>query len=120
MIRYFKIIVKGVLISIILTFLFLLVFSALMIVFDISEEKYNFIFGLITIISLGIGSVISSKYNEKKGFVTGGTIGVLFFIFIFLLSSIIGGDMSFNQNELIKFLMYVFVGTISGILGVNM
>ncbi|NLK95509.1 MAG: TIGR04086 family membrane protein [Clostridiales bacterium] len=118
--RYFKIILKGLLISIIITFAFLLVLSLIMVIFDLPEDKYNFIFGLISIIALVIGSVISAKYNEKKGFITGGVLGILFFIFIFLLSSIINGDMSFDTSDVIRFFMYFFVGTVSGILGVNM
>ena len=118
--RYIKNIFKGVMISIIITMFLLLLLSFLMMVYELSESSYNLIFGIATTISLCIGSVIAAKYNSQRGYLTGMFTGLIFFIFIFFLSSLINGGVSLNKEVLFLLLINLVIGTISGMLGVNL
>lgn len=113
-------IIKGTLISVIST-LFLLVFMAiLMVIFDFSPKVYNFAYEFIAAISLVFGSIVAAKINKRKGWISGLIVGVVFFIFIILLGSIINGRLYLSSVEGYKLLIILSLSTISGILGVNM
>lgn len=117
---FLKSIFKGLIISAILTLVLLLGLSLVMTMFELSEKAYNISYLVITILSLVIGAVIAAKSNENKGWLTGGTVGLLFFVFIYMLGSIVTGSFSFELVQLYKIGQYFMVGTIAGILGVNL
>lgn len=117
---FFRGIIKGTLISVIST-LFLLVFMAiLMVIFDFSQKVYNYAYEFIAAISLVFGSIVAAKINKRKGWISGLIVGVVFFIFIILLGSIINGKLYLSSVEGYKLLIILSLSTISGILGVNM
>lgn len=118
--KYFKNIIKGVMISIILTMLLLLILSFIMMIFELSEGNYNLIFGIVSSISLAVGAVIAAKYNQSKGWLTGLIIGIIFFIFLLFLSSLINGGFSLEKQELYRLLINLAIGTVAGMLGVNL
>ena len=116
-------IIKGTLISVIST-LFLLVFMAiLMVIFDFSPKVYNFAYEFIAAISLVFGSIVAAKINKRtnrEGCVSGLFVGVVLFLFMILLGSIINGKLYLSSVEGYKLLIILSLSTISGILGVNM
>lgn len=118
--KYFKNIIKGVMISIILTMLLLLILSFIMMIFELSEGNYNLIFGIVLSISLAVGAVIAAKYNQSKGWLTGLIIGIIFFIFLLFLSSLINGGFSLEKQEFYRLLINLAIGTVAGMLGVNL
>ena len=118
--KYVKTIFKGVMVSIILTMFLLLLLSFVMMTIELSEKNYNLIFAIITMVALSIGALIASKFNEKKGYLTGFIVGIIFFIFIFFLRTIISGGITLGREEIYSLSISIFIGTVSGILGVNL
>lgn len=118
--KYVKTIFKGVMVSIILTMFLLLLLSFVMMTIELSEKNYNLIFATITMVALSIGALIASKFNEKKGYLTGFIVGIIFFIFIFFLRTIISGGITLGREEIYSLSISIFIGTVSGILGVNL
>lgn len=112
-------ITRGILISIITTFFLMIFLAIIMVIFDFSQGTYNYLYKFITMASLVLGSVVAAKVNERKGWITGFIVGLGFYFFIFLLSGVINGKISFTFDGYYSILIYVGVGTISGILGVN-
>ena len=112
-------IVRGFLVSAIMTFFLMILLSIIMVIFDFSEGTYNYINKFITIGSLVIGTFIGAKIKGKKGWITGMILGIIFFIFIVLLKSIIIGKISFVGKTFTTLLFYIGISTVSGILGVN-
>lgn len=115
----FKGIVRGFLVSVIMTFFLMILLAIIMVIFDFSESTYNYINKFITIGALVIGTFVGAKVNGKKGWITGIVLGILFFVFIVLLKSIIIGKISFVGKTFTTLLFYIGVSTVSGILGVN-
>lgn len=116
---FVKSVLKGWIGSVLLTFIFLLILSLAMIKFELSENVYSIIFIVISVLSLVIGSVLAARINGEKGLISGALVGILFFIFIFVLSSIINGSFSFDMMQIYRMLGCTIVGAIAGILGVN-
>lgn len=80
-------IIKGIGIAYILTFLLLFIFSVLLTYTNISENMIAPVILIITVISILIGSSISSNQIKKNGIINGGMIGFLYIIILYLISS---------------------------------
>lgn len=118
--KNFATIIKGTGISIILTLMLLLVFSILLTYTNISES--TMVPGIIGItgVSLLLGSAVAVKHIKKNGIMNGGIIGLIYIVFIYLLSSLINLDFSLNFYSLIMIIAGIVAGMLGGVIGVNM
>lgn len=117
---FVKSVLKGWIGAVLLTFMLMLILSLAMIKFELNDNIYSIIFTVITVVSLVIGAVLAARNNGEKGWLTGGIVGLLFFIFILVFSSVINGSFAFDITQIYKLIGCFGVGTISGILGINL
>jgi len=118
--KFIKNIFKGSIGAIILSSILLLTLSIIMIKFDISKSIYNIVYRIIIIGSLVIGGAVTASGNEKKGWLSGVLVGLLFFIGIYILGALVSGDWSFDGIIVHRLFGYIIISGIAGILGVNM
>ena len=81
-------ILKGSIISILLTLILLTIYSALLSFTNISENTMTPVVLVMTGISILIGSSMSSINIKKQGMLNGGLVGLIYMLFIYTLSSI--------------------------------
>ena len=113
-------ILKGSLISIVITVFLLFLFAVLLTFTNISENIINPVVILVNAISILIGSSISTLNLKKNGLLNGGCIGIIYVLFIYLISSIIGiGFSNFNLTSVIMIIASIVAGMLGGIIGVN-
>lgn len=115
----FKHVIKGVIISIICTLVFLLIFSALLTYTNISEKLTNPFIIVITGISILIGSSIANYKIKKNGMINGAIIGGTYLILIYLSSSIINQNFILTTQSIILIIVGTVFGMLGGIIGVN-
>lgn len=106
-------IIKGTLISFGFTIITLAIFSTLLVYTELSEEIIKPVIITITGISILIGSSIGTKKLNKNGLVIGATIGILYILIIYMISSILNSNFSLNMISLIM----IGIGLIAGMLG---
>ena len=112
-------IIKGSVISIIFFCILLLIISILMMIFDFSKVTYKVMYSIISNIALISGAFIAAKINKRKGLVTGLIVGIIFYIFLSVVSFLIKGDMSVIGENIYTLVLSGVIGLVSGILGVN-
>lgn len=112
-------ILKGSLISISITIISLLIFSAILAYSNLKEDYITPVIMGILAISVFVGSVISSKKIKEKGILNGAMIGMIYISVIYLLSSLVLKDFSFRFYSVILFILSFITGGIGGIVGVN-
>lgn len=112
-------IIKGTLLSIIITLILLLIFSLVLTYSNISDSMISPVIIVITTISILAGSSISMIGLNKNGILNGGVIGIIYMLFIYIMSSIINGSFAFSMNSIIFILCGVVAGALGGIIGVN-
>ena len=117
---FVKSVLKGWIGAVLLTFMLMLILSLAMIKFELNDNIYSIIFTVITVVSLVIGAVLAARNNGERGWLTGGIVGLLFFGFIFVFSSVINGSFAFDITQIYKLIGCFGVGTIAGILGINL
>lgn len=112
-------ILKGVLFSLICTFILLLIFSVILTYTNISEKVIEPVIIILTAISILIGSSIGNMKIKKNGIVNGALIGGIYLMAIYLISSIINTNFSLNTGSIIIIIAGMICGMIGGIIGVN-
>lgn len=114
-----KNIFKGVLISIISTLVFLLIFSVVLTYTNVSEDSIPLVIITITAISILIGSSIGNLKIKKNGILNGAIVGGIYFLLIYLLSSLINMNFAFSSRTFILIGVGILFGILGGIIGVN-
>ena len=112
-------IIKGSLIAIILSIIFLTIYSALLAYTTISEETMVPVTIIITGISILIGSFFSSMKIKKQGLLNGAFVGVIYMLILYILSGIFLSSFVLNFKSIIMILSGLVMGMIGGIIGVN-
>lgn len=112
-------IIKGVIISIICTIIFLLILSILLTYTNISETIRTPVIIIITATSIFIGSSIGNIRMKKNGLINGSLIGGIYLLSIYLMSGIINQNFSLSVQSLIIIVSGMICGMFGGIIGVN-
>ena len=110
---------KGTMISIILTMILLFVFATILTYTNVAEATIPAVIIVITAISLLIGSSIASRRMRKNGLLNGAIIGTIYLVFIYIISSIVGGNFGINLKSIIMIIAGIIFGILGGIVGVN-
>ena len=113
-------IIKGTVISIILSLILLTIYAALLSYTSISESAMVPVIITITGISILIGSSISSMHIKKQGMLNGALVGLIYMLTIYILSSIFLSSFEININSIIMISVGIVTGMIGGVIGVNM
>ena len=117
---YIKDIIIGVAISFISTMLLFLIFACMMANTSISENLINPSIIILSGISIFFGAGIASKKVQKKGIFVGASIGGIYIILMYIISSILSGNFSINMYSVMMILISILMGGLGGVLGVNM
>ena len=113
-------ILKGSIISFIVTLILLFIFAALLTYTNLQESIIKPIVMIVSAISLLIGSSISTFKIKKKGLLNGALIGIIYIGSVYLLSSITGSGFNLNIGSVILMIASIGAGMLGGIIGVNL
>lgn len=109
----------GVLRSTIITVIFMIVYAIIMSFVDIGE-KTNAIFYLVTtVLSIMYGSIYAVRKINKKGWLTGLIVAMMYMLIIYVVSLIAGNSPNLEYRGIIRVLLALAVGALSGMLGIN-
>lgn len=112
-------ILKGVMISIVISILLLTIYAVILTYTSTSESTIKPVVIIITGISLLIGSFISSMKLKKQGMINGGIVGLIYILNIYIISSIWLSNFSLDLESIIMIIVSIITGMIGGIIGIN-
>ena len=112
---------KGVLGSFFLTLVLILILGVVSTFLDINVSIRAACFIIITSLSVIYGSIYSTRKIQKRGWFIGILVALLY-IFIIYLVAIISGSREFaiNLSDLFMIGLALIVGSLSGMLGINL
>lgn len=113
-------VLKGSITAIVITLISLVIFSMVLANTNINENTIIPVIIAVTAISILIGSIISVSKISKKGLLNGALVGLIYIAIIYLLSSMVNGNFSFDFNSLIIIISAIIAGMFGGIIGVNL
>lgn len=112
-------IIKGSIISLVISAILLLIMAIVLTYTNISELIIPTAIIVITAISILIGSIMSAMHIQKKGIINGAIVGLIYMTILYVLSSVTITGFSINYKTLIMFAAAIIGGIIGGIIGVN-
>jgi putative membrane protein (TIGR04086 family) len=118
--KYLKSVIKGTVGTLILSFIGITILSMLMTKLVFSKNIFNMAYVIISLCSLSLGAIIGAKKNESKGWIVGFGIALCYYIILFILSSIFSGQITFKLFDFTKLIIALAVGTLAGMLGINL
>ena len=107
-----KRVIKGSLISILLTIILLIIFSALLTYTNLGENTIPMVTLAITGISILVGSGIAGARIKKNGLVMGMAVGGIYILSIYLLSSIVSGNFGMSMFSIIMIAISITMGAL--------
>ena len=118
-IRWILDIVKTVIIAVLTSMVLVLVFALIVKATDMEGNVISYVNVAIKIVSILIGCLLGFGRGGKAGWLKGALCGLLYVVFSFLIFSFISGEVSLKNVTWLDFVTGIAVGTISGILTVN-
>ncbi|HEY9062622.1 MAG TPA: TIGR04086 family membrane protein [Pseudobacteroides sp.] len=113
-------IIKGIVISFLITIPFFAAFSLALTYTDFPEKYVSTSVIITTVISIIVaGSTATSKIN-KKGWINGAIVGTIYMLVLYILSSISFRDFSITRQTVTMIAIGILSGSIGGIIGVNL
>lgn len=113
-------IIKGIVISFLITIPFFAAFSLALSYTDFPEKYVSTSVIITTVISIIVaGSTATSKIS-KKGWINGAAVGTIYMLVLYILSSISFKDFSITRQTITMIIIGILSGSIGGIIGVNL
>lgn len=112
-------IIKGSLISFLISVILLFIFASLLVYTSIQETTIKPVVIIISIVSILIGSSLSSIKIKKNGIINGALVGIIYILTLYILSSISFIGFNLNMYSIIMIIGAILSGMIGGIIGVN-
>ncbi len=113
-------VVKGLIISFLITLPCFLVF-ALFLTYTDFPEKYTYIAVLITtVLSVLTASAYSTKNVKRKGWMNGCFVGILYVTILYLASSIVFMNFAIDLQVIVTVIIGAIVGCLGVIFGINL
>ena len=113
------VLVKGIIISFVLTLISVFIFSIILTYTNIQESTIFPVLVFITALSILIGSSLSTIKIKKNGILNGGAIGLIYILVLYLISSITTTGFALTTQAIILMLSATIAGMLGGIVGVN-
>lgn len=119
-INYFKSVLRGLFWSFVIINIISIIFSFIMNKIPIEEKVFNIIYVVISCLALVVGSIIAVKSYGSKGWIVGLAVGCIFYIVLYLIGMLFGAEATLTIYDFIKFILCLFIGLLSGMLGINL
>ena len=112
-------VIKGSVISFIISVILLFIFASLLVYTEIQETTIKPVVIIISIVSILIGSSLSSIKIKKNGIINGALVGLIYILTLYILSSIAFIGFNLNLYSIIMIIGAIISGMVGGIIGVN-
>lgn len=110
---------QGVVRGFFLTLFLLIVYAVITYFTKVNSKVDSVFFVVITAFSVIYATLYSVKRINKKGWLIGLIVSILYILIVFLVSAVNGRGFSMSTYGILRIVLAIFVGTLSGMLGVN-
>lgn len=110
----------GVLRASILTILFVLVYALITSFLNPSDTVTSVFLVIATLVSVVYGSIYAALKMGSKGWLVGLLVAVFYMLIIFVASLAFGRELSFQTRDIVRLILALGAGSLSGMLGVNL
>ncbi|GCD09641.1 TIGR04086 family membrane protein [Clostridium tagluense] len=111
---------EGVFRASILTLIVLVAYSIITSYLTASMKVTSVFYIVITLVSVLYGSVYAAKKAGEKGWLMGIMVAAIYMIVLYLVKVVGGGSTSIGMREVVRMALALGIGTLAGMLGINL
>lgn len=111
---------EGVFRASILTLIILVIYSIVTTVMPASMEVTSIFYIVITLVSVLYGSIFAAKKAGEKGWLMGIMVAATYMLVLYLVKVFGGGGYAIGTREIVRASLALGIGTLSGMLGINL
>lgn len=111
---------QGIIRSFVLTLMLLLIYAIITSFVD-TNSKFDVVYKVI-ITALGVmyGAIYATKKINKRGWLVGLVVALLYIVILYFVSVLNGRELALNNFSILRIILALLVGMLSGMLGVNL
>lgn len=113
-------ILKGVLLAYCISFLSILVYSAILTYTGVSESTIPMVVFMISLLSVFLASSLMVIKLKENGLKNGGLIGLIYILVLYFLSSLTSVGFGLSSFSIATIIFNILLGMVGGIIGVNL
>jgi putative membrane protein (TIGR04086 family) len=111
---------EGVFRAGILTLIVLVVYSLITSYLPASMKVTSVFYIVITLVSVLYGSVYAAKKSGEKGWLMGIIVAATYMLVLYLVKVVGGGEATIGMREVVRTALALGIGSLSGMLGINL
>jgi len=111
---------EGVFRAAILTLIILVIYSIITTYLPASMKVTSVFYIVITLVSVLYGSIFAAKKAGEKGWLMGIMVAVTYMLVLYLVKVVGGGSATIGTREVIRTTLALGIGSLSGMLGINL
>ena len=111
---------EGVFRAAILTLIVLVIYSIITSYLPASMKVTSVFYIVVTLVSVLYGSVFAAKKAGEKGWLMGILVAATYMLVLYLVKVFGGGSAVIGMREIIRTLLALGIGSLSGMLGINL
>ncbi len=111
---------KGVVLSFSATLVLIVLMSIILTYSNLSEGVIPVINSIIMILSIALGSIYMSLKVNKKGWLNGAVVGLLYIIILIIIGSIFIDTFKLDSFILLRSVISIITGIVGGMIGINL
>ncbi|MBU3216169.1 TIGR04086 family membrane protein [Clostridium estertheticum] len=111
---------EGVFRASILTLIILVIYSIVTTVLPASMKVTSVFYIVITLVSVLYGSIFAAKKAGEKGWLMGIMVAATYMLILYLVKVFGGGSAAIGTREIVRTSLALGIGTLSGMLGINL
>lgn len=111
---------EGVLRGFIITVVLLLLFAVTMTFTEVNESISSSFYLITTLLSIMYGTIYAVRKIKRKGWLVGIVVALLYLVVLYVVSVISGNSAVIGADRIWRFSLALAVGTLSGMLGINL
>jgi putative membrane protein (TIGR04086 family) len=115
----FRSLIKGILVSYIITIPAFIIFSFILTYTDFPEKFIRTVVLITTIMSVMVAGAVAIRNVKSRGWLNGAFVGFIYIFVLYVLSSLVFKDFSIDKNVISMTAIGIFSGAIGGIIGIN-
>lgn len=112
-------VVKGIVISYLITIPVFMVLAFILTNTDFPEKFLSPAVMIATVISVLVAGSTATQNVRSGGWLNGSLVGAAYMLILYLASSLVFRDFSINMSVITMFVIGILAGAIGGILGIN-
>lgn len=111
---------QGVLRAAILTMVCILIYSVILTSFSLSANVTSVFITVLTLASVMYGAIYASLKNGDRGWLIGIMVALIYMVILYIVYILCGNGLALGAGDLLRLLLALIVGTLSGMLAVNL